>query len=85
MSTQIAQTETAAQIANAQSQANAIGSASTFMVSKNTFVFFAGFDGRGCNRKPAQFVHLLKVVTEILICTVSAYINKLVVFFVQIF
>ena len=45
MATQIAQTETTAQIANAQSQANAIGSASTLTVPKNTFVFFAGFDG----------------------------------------
>ena len=37
MSTQIAQTETAAQIANALSQANAIASASTLTVPKNTF------------------------------------------------
>jgi len=45
MSTQIAQTETAAQISAAQAQANAIATSATSAVSGNTFVFFAAFDG----------------------------------------
>lgn len=47
MSTQIAKTETAAQIANAQNQANAITSSFTLTAPKNTFVLSVVFKCTG--------------------------------------